>query len=70
MIEGYADESTAADQITLSRTHALLVAHYLEKHFHLRPQDVGVMPLNATPPASSGKSAWDGAAIVLLAKPK
>ena len=70
VIEGYADESTAADQITLSRTHALLVAHYLEKHFHLRPQDVGVMPLNATPPASSGKSAWDGAAIVLLAKPK
>ena len=70
VIEGYSADPSGAEQIRESRDHALLVSHYLEKRYHLRAQDVGVMPLNTTPPASAGKPAWDGASIVLLADKK
>jgi phospholipid/cholesterol/gamma-HCH transport system substrate-binding protein len=70
VVEGYSNEPSGAEQIRESRDHALLVSHYLEKRYHLRPQDVGVMPLNATPPSTAGKTSWDGASIVLLADKK
>jgi hypothetical protein len=38
--------------------------------FNVSAKNVGIMPLNATPPPSSGKTVWNGACIVLLAKPK
>jgi phospholipid/cholesterol/gamma-HCH transport system substrate-binding protein len=67
VIEGYSTQTSPVEQLVLSRAHMLLVAHYLELHFHLNSKNVGVMPLNATPPASAGKSTWDGACIVILA---
>jgi phospholipid/cholesterol/gamma-HCH transport system substrate-binding protein len=67
LIEGYSSQASAVDQLVLSREHMLLVAHYLELHFHLSSKNIGVMPLNATPPPSAGKSTWDGACIVILA---
>jgi phospholipid/cholesterol/gamma-HCH transport system substrate-binding protein len=70
VVEGYAANVAPADQLSTSRARAILVKQYLEKRFHLLPKDVGVISLNATPPISSGKSSWDGACIVFLAKPK
>jgi phospholipid/cholesterol/gamma-HCH transport system substrate-binding protein len=67
VIEGYSTQTSPVEQLVLSRAHMLLVAHYLELHFHLNSKNVGVMPLNATPPPSAGKSTWDGACIVILA---
>ena len=67
VIEGYSTQSSPVDQLVLSRAHMLLVAHYLELHFHLSSKNIGVMPLNATPPPLAGKSNWDGACIVILA---
>jgi len=52
---------------TLRTKLIIPVAHYLELHFHLNSKNIGVMPLNATPPPSAGKSIWDGACIVILA---
>lgn len=67
VIEGYSGNSLPQEQLLDSRSRSLLIAHYLEKRFHLRSQDIGVMALNATPPQNSGKSQWDGAVIVVLA---
>jgi phospholipid/cholesterol/gamma-HCH transport system substrate-binding protein len=70
VIEGYSEQALSADQITTSRSHTLLAAQYLEKHFHLRSQDIGVISLMATPPPSTGRASWDGACIVLLGRGK
>jgi phospholipid/cholesterol/gamma-HCH transport system substrate-binding protein len=67
VIEGYSTQASGVDQLVLSRSHMLLVAHYLELHFHLNSKNIGVIPLNATPPPAAGKSTWDGACIVILA---
>jgi phospholipid/cholesterol/gamma-HCH transport system substrate-binding protein len=66
VVEGYSSQETGANEIIASRSRSLLVAQYLEKHFHLRSMDIGIMPLNATPPSKSGKVTWDGACIVFL----
>lgn len=68
VVEGYSTASPASSQIATSRSRSLLVTAYLERRFQLRPQNIGAMTLNATPPPPSGKSSWDGAAIVVLKK--
>lgn len=67
VVEGYSNQLSVADQMAASRSRSLIVAHYLEKRFHLSAKNMGLMPLNATAPPSSGKDSWDGACIVLLA---
>jgi phospholipid/cholesterol/gamma-HCH transport system substrate-binding protein len=69
VVEGYSNQPSVADQMAASRSRSLIVAHYLEKRFHLSAKNVGLVPLNATAPPSSGKDSWDGACIVLLAGP-
>jgi predicted ABC-type transport system involved in lysophospholipase L1 biosynthesis ATPase subunit len=66
IIEGYSNHASAADELATSRSRSLLIAHYLEKRFHLSARNIGVMPLSGTAPSSSGKDSWDGACIVLL----
>jgi phospholipid/cholesterol/gamma-HCH transport system substrate-binding protein len=68
IVEGYSNQALAADEMVASRSRSILVAHYLEERFHLSARNIGLMPLNATAPASSGKSSWNGVCIVLLAK--
>jgi phospholipid/cholesterol/gamma-HCH transport system substrate-binding protein len=67
IVEGYSIQTSIADEMATSRSRSLIVAHYLEKRFHLSAKNIGLMPLNATAPPSSGKDSWDGACIVLLA---
>ena len=67
IVEGYSNQPSVADQMAASRSRSLIVAHYLEKRFHLSAKNIGLMPLNAAAPPSSGKDSWDGACIVLLA---
>jgi phospholipid/cholesterol/gamma-HCH transport system substrate-binding protein len=70
VVEGYSDQPSNADEIATSYARSMLVAHYLERRFRLSPRNVGILSLNATPPASSGKGSWNGACIVLLAEAK
>jgi phospholipid/cholesterol/gamma-HCH transport system substrate-binding protein len=70
IVEGYSNQASAANEMVTSRSRSLIVVHYLEKRFHLSPKNIGVMPLNATAPPSSGKDSWDGACIVLVANAK
>jgi len=67
VVEGYSNQPSVADQMAASRSRSLIFAHYLEKRFHLSAKDIGLVPLNASAPASSGKDFWDGACIVFLA---
>ena len=66
IIEGYSNHASAADEMATSRSRSVLIAHYLEKRFHLSTRNIGLMPLSDTAPSSSGKDSWDGACIVLL----
>jgi phospholipid/cholesterol/gamma-HCH transport system substrate-binding protein len=70
IVEGYSDQASAANEMVTSRSRSLIVARYLEKHFHLSAKNIGVMPLNSTAPPASGKDSWDGACIVLVADAK
>jgi phospholipid/cholesterol/gamma-HCH transport system substrate-binding protein len=70
IVEGYSNQASAANEMVTSRSRSLIVARYLEKRFHLGAENIGVMPLNATAPPSSGKDSWDGACIVLVANAK
>jgi phospholipid/cholesterol/gamma-HCH transport system substrate-binding protein len=67
VIEGYSSQPSVADEMATSRSRSLIVAHYLEKRFHLGAKNIGLMPMNSTAPPSSGKDSWDGVCIVLLA---
>jgi phospholipid/cholesterol/gamma-HCH transport system substrate-binding protein len=70
VVEGYSNQASAAEEMATSRSRSLIIAHYLEKRFHLSAKNIGLMPLNATAPSSSGKESWDGACIVLVADAK
>jgi phospholipid/cholesterol/gamma-HCH transport system substrate-binding protein len=67
IVEGYSNQASAATEMATAWSRSLIIAHYLEKRFHLSAKNIGVIPLNATAPPSSGKDSWDGACIVLLA---
>jgi phospholipid/cholesterol/gamma-HCH transport system substrate-binding protein len=66
IVEGYSNQASAADEMSTSRSRSLLVARYMEKRFHLSPQNIGLISLNAAAPSSSGKESWDGACVVLV----
>ena len=70
VVEGYSTQASPANEMVTSRSRSLIVARYLEKRFHLSSKNIGVIPLNATAPPSSGKDSWDGACIVLVANAK
>jgi phospholipid/cholesterol/gamma-HCH transport system substrate-binding protein len=70
IVEGYSNQASPANEMVTSWSRSLIVAHYLEKHFHLSAKEIGVIALNATAPPSSGKESWDGACIVLVANAK
>jgi hypothetical protein len=42
------------------------VQQYLEARFRLKPDLVGAIPLENSPPEASGKKDWDGVSLVLL----
>jgi len=50
IIEGYSNHASAGDEMVTSRSRSLLIAHYLEKRFHLSAKNIGLMPLNSTAP--------------------
>jgi phospholipid/cholesterol/gamma-HCH transport system substrate-binding protein len=68
IVEGYASSGSPSDELLLSRRRAALVRNYLQLHFHLQPKDTGIIALSATPPASTGKTTFDGVSLVSIGK--
>jgi phospholipid/cholesterol/gamma-HCH transport system substrate-binding protein len=66
VVEGYWSGSNPADQLLLSRNRAILVRRYLQNHFQLDPEHLGVVPLKNLPPSGLDRSNWDGICIVVL----
>ncbi len=66
LVEGYARQGTPAELLTESRQRAALVRADLQVHYHVEPKNTRVVALSATPPASAGKSTWDGVCLVRL----
>ncbi len=66
IVEGYSSAGTPDQQFVTSRRRANLVREYLEAHFHLLHDDVGIVPLRDKPPQCAGRVAWNGVAIVLF----
>ena len=67
VVEGYANSGSPDQQFIDSRWRAELVRRYLEAHFHLRHNNVGIVALRDKPPQNAGRDRWDGAAIMILA---
>ncbi|AXC12205.1 hypothetical protein ACPOL_2901 [Acidisarcina polymorpha] len=68
IIEGYSNDPAPVVQLLQAKERAVLVRRYLENRLRIEARDIGTMPLQATPPQSSGKTIFDGACIVLLRK--
>jgi phospholipid/cholesterol/gamma-HCH transport system substrate-binding protein len=66
IVEGYCGTGTPDEQFVMSRRRADLVREYLEAHFHLRHNNVGIVPLRDKPPDGAGRDTWNGVAVVLF----
>ena len=69
VIEGYSDNSDAAEQLARSENRAILVRAYLQNHFHLNPGNIGAVALRNSPLPNLDRSQWDGVCIVAI-KPR
>jgi phospholipid/cholesterol/gamma-HCH transport system substrate-binding protein len=67
VVEGYSGAGTPDQQFVTSRRRADLVREYLEAHFHLMHNEVGIVSLRDKPPQGAGRDTWNGVAIVLFA---
>jgi phospholipid/cholesterol/gamma-HCH transport system substrate-binding protein len=66
IVEGYANAGSPSDQLVESRHRAALVRTYLQLHYHLEPKNTGIIALKSTPPASTGKTTYDGISLVTV----
>lgn len=66
VVEGYSAAGEPDQQFVVARRRADLVRRYLERRYHIRHSNLGIMPLRSKPPENAGRDSWDGAAIMLL----
>lgn len=68
VVEGYWNGDDPVDRIALSRVRAILVSQYLENHFDIESDNIGIVSMNNSPPAGLGHPTWDGICIVIPRK--
>ncbi len=66
IVEGYSSEGSPDEEYRKSQQRAEAVRQYLQDRFKLKPDLVGEIPLEQSPPEASGKKDWDGVSLVLL----
>jgi phospholipid/cholesterol/gamma-HCH transport system substrate-binding protein len=66
MVEGYSTEGLPSERFRRASARAAKVRSYLENRFGLNPNLTGVMPMSDSPPRGTGKTVWDGIALVLI----
>jgi phospholipid/cholesterol/gamma-HCH transport system substrate-binding protein len=67
VIEGYSSGTDAAEQLSRSRTRAILVRNYLQKHFQLDGSHLGLVAMKNVPPSGLDHATWDGVCVVIVA---
>src|ERR1700733_9085712 len=70
IIEGYASSGSPSDALVQSRRRAALVQTYLQLHYHLEPQNTGIIALSSTPPQNAGKTTFNGVSLVSVGTKK
>ena len=70
IIEGYASSGSPSDELVQSRRRAALVQTYLQLHYHLEPQNTGIVALSSTPPQNAGKTTFNGVSLVSIGAKK
>ena len=70
IIEGYASSGSPSDELVQSRRRAALVQTYLQLHYHLEPQNTGIVALSSTPPQNAGKTTFNGVSLVSVGTKK
>lgn len=70
VVEGYAEESSAAKSFLAARQRADAVRNYLDSHFHLNADLIGTIPLGDKPPRGTGKESWNGVCLALVVSKK
>jgi len=68
VIEGYAEVGEPADAMASSYARAQIVRNFLEARYPFSSQNVGVIPLSATPPPGVGHDHWSGVCILVAEK--
>ena len=68
VVEGYSDAAAPADALSRSYARAQVVRNYLEARYPFEARNVGVMPLNATPPTGLEHGKWSGVCILVAEK--
>jgi phospholipid/cholesterol/gamma-HCH transport system substrate-binding protein len=68
VIEGYSDAPASPDALSWSYARAQLVRNYLEARYPFATKNLGVMPLNATPPPGLEHDRWSGVCILVAEK--
>lgn len=68
VIEGYCNGTQPAEQLRLSRIRANLVRQYLQSHFQLDSNNLGMVAMKNSPPSGTDRKTWDGICIVVLRK--
>jgi phospholipid/cholesterol/gamma-HCH transport system substrate-binding protein len=66
VVEGYATQGSPSERFIRAKQRASVVQIYINKRFALHPNTVGVMPMSDSPPPETGKTVWDGIALVLI----
>jgi len=66
IVEGYSTDGSIDQQFSVARRRADLVRRYLEMHYHLRHNNLGIVSLQSKPPQGARETLWDGAAIMLV----
>jgi phospholipid/cholesterol/gamma-HCH transport system substrate-binding protein len=67
VIEGYCN-ARPVDQLRVSHSRAILVRQYLQGHFQLDSNNLGIVSLKTSPPNGAERTAWDGVCVVVLRK--
>ncbi len=70
IIEGYASSGSPSDELVQSRRRAALVQTYLQLHYHVAPQNTGIIALSSTPPQNAGKTTFNGVSLVSVGTKK
>ena len=68
VVEGYCNGIQPPDQLRLSRLRAMLVRQYLQNHFQLDSNNIGMVAMKNLPPNATGRATWDGICIVVVRK--
>lgn len=66
MIEGYSSADDPGDQLFSSRHRAIVVRQYLQLHFQLGRETLGLVSLKKSPIENQTDPPWDGVCVVVL----